>query len=299
MDDQLTVAVDARRVPVSSLARVLYPDVPFTKADLIDYYVGVADSLLPHLRDRPLTLHRFPDGVGAPHFYQTRCPPHPDWVRTATLHFPRTGKTLEAPLLDDVAGLVWAANLATIELHPYLACADRLDRPTQLVFDLDPGPPADLADACAIALELRAMLADVGLRACPKTSGVKGLHLHVPLNTEVTYEQTKAFVRTAAELLARRLPDRVVHRMARQLRAGKVFIDWSQNDPGKSTVAPYSLRGLRTPSAATPLTWAEVTAAAARSGPYPAFGPAAIRERLRRHGDLLAPVLTERQHLPG
>jgi bifunctional non-homologous end joining protein LigD len=298
VDDELSVEVGGRRLPVSSLDRVLYPN-GFTKAELIDYYTALADAVLPHVRDRPITLHRYPNGVGGPHFYQTRCPPHPPWLRTATMHFPTSGKTFEAPVLDDVAALVWAANLATIELHPFLGRAEQLDRPTQLVFDLDPGPPAGFAQASAVGVRVRAMLAEVGLRSWPKTSGVKGLHLHVPMDGSATYAETKAFARAVAATLARDQPDRVVDRMARTLRAGKVFVDWSQNDPGKSTVAPYSLRGLREPTVATPVTWDEVAAAATGDEPPPAFGPQQARRRLERYGDLLASMLTVGQRLPG
>ncbi|MEV1290282.1 non-homologous end-joining DNA ligase [Micromonospora sp. NPDC049679] len=298
MDDELTVSVGDRRLRVSSLDRVLYPDVGFSKAELIDYYTAVADLVLPHVRGHPITLHRYPSGVGGPHFYQTRCPPHPGWVRTATMHFPKTGKTFEAPVLDDVAALVWAANLATIELHPFLGHADRIRHPTQLVFDLDPGDPAGFPQACAVAIDVRAMLADVGLRGWPKTSGLKGLHLHVPLDGSATYADTKPFARAVAATLSRAQPDRVVDRMTRALRAGKVFIDWSQNDPGKSTVAPYSLRGGPAPTVATPITWDEV-ARAAGDGTNPVYGPEQVRRRLDEHGDLLAPLLTTAQRLPG
>jgi bifunctional non-homologous end joining protein LigD len=299
MAGDLTMAVGDRSVRVSSLERVLFPHAPFTKGDLIAYYLDVADVLLPHVRGRPLTLHRYPDGVDGRHFYQTRCPPHPAWIRTVVMHFPRTRKTFEAPVVDDAAGLVWAGNLATVELHPFLGSVDDLDRPLGLVFDLDPGRPAGLTDACAVALDLSGMLADVGLRSWPKTSGMKGLHVHVPLNTAVTYDETKSFARSLAAVLAHRNPDRVVDRMTRTIRAGKVFVDWSQNDAGKSTVAPYSLRGLRAPSAAMPLTWDEVRLWAAGVGRYAVFGPAEVRARLDQHGDLLAPLSTVRQRLPG
>lgn len=298
MTSELTVDVAGRPVRVSSLDRVLYPDVGFTKAELIDYYTSVAEVLLPYLRDRPITLHRYPEGIDGKHFFQTRCPPHPPWVHAVTMHFPRTGKTFQAPVLDDVASLVWAANLATIELHPFLGRVDDLDTPTHIVFDLDPGAPAGMAEAAAVALRLREVLADVGLRAWPKTSGAKGLHLHVPLNSPTSYPRTKRFARTVAELLEREQPDRVVHRMRRDLRAGRVLVDWSQNDPGKSTVAPYSLRGLPVPTVAAPLTWDEVEVLAS-GGRYPLVGPAQARARLARYGDLMAPTLTQRQPLPG
>lgn len=297
MNDTLTVAVGARRLRVSSLDRVLYPETGFTKAELIRYYTDTAPAVLPYIRRRPITLHRFPNGVGGPHFYQTRCPPHPAWLATLTVRFKATGKTIEAPVLDEEAALVWAANLATIELHPFLGRAERLDNPDQLVFDLDPGPPAGFVEACRVATELRGVLDGVGLRAWPKTSGLKGLHLHVPLDGSATYDDTKAFARTVAAALARERPDRVVDRMPRVLRTGKVFLDWSQNDFGKSTVAPYSLRGGPTPTVATPLTWDEVARAAAGELTPAAFGPDEVRERLDRHGDLFAPLSTVRQRL--
>ena len=295
-----TVDVDGRAVRLSSLDRVLWPLTGTTKADLVDYYRRVAPVLLPHLAGRPVTLHRYPEGVGGRHFYQTRTPPHPDWVRTVRLHYPRTGKTFEVPVLDDLASLVWAANLSAIELHPFLSRADDLATPTEVVFDLDPGPPAELLDAARVALDTRGLLDDAGLAAYPKTSGGKGLHVVVPLNTPVSYDETKAFARELARLLARRQPARVVDRMTKALRAGKVLVDWSQNDPGKSTVAPYSVRGLRAPSVATPVHWDEVErAVGSGDGRVLVAGPAEVLDRVARDGDRHAGVLTARQRLPG
>ena len=296
---EIDVDVGGRVVRVSSLDRILWPYVGFTKADMLDYYVSAAPALLPHLAGRPLTLHRFPDGVGGPHFFQTRTPPHPAWVRTATMQFPRTGKTFDVPIVDNLPALVWATNLSTVELHPFLARAERLDQPTVAVFDLDPGLPAELVAACRVALLVRAELDSAGLQSWPKTSGGKGLHVYVPLNTAVRYDQTKAFARELARRLAGRHPDQVVDRMTRSLRPGKVLVDWSQNDPGKSTVAPYSLRALRVPTVSMPVTWDEVTAVATGGdGRLLAWGPAQALRRLATVGDLFAPVLSTPQCLP-
>lgn len=269
-----------RRVPVSSLDRVLYPRTGFTKADLIVYYLAVAGALLPYLRGRPLTLHRYPEGMAGPHFFQTRCPPHPPWLRTARLSYPRTGKSFDSPVIDDVAGLVWAGNLAAVELHPFLGRLPGLDRPTDMVFDLDPGAPAGLAQACAVALRVRELLDRAGLAGRPKVSGGKGVHVHAPLPAPAAYAETKAFARGAARTLARQTPDAVVDAMPRQRRAGRVFVDWSQNDPGKSTVAPYSLRGGPVPRVAAPVSWAEIEDAAAGRAAL-VFSPGDALARLR------------------
>jgi bifunctional non-homologous end joining protein LigD len=271
----------------------MWPRVGVTKGEMVDYYVRIADMLLPHLAGHPLTLHRFPEGVGGPHFFQTRTPPHPPWVATATMHMPRTGKTFEACIVDDLPGLVWAANMLSIELHPFLGRVGSLDRPVAAVFDLDPGPPAGLVDCCEIALLIRALLEDVGLVSLVKTSGGKGLHIYVPFNGSATYDDTKALAHGIAQLLTRHHSDRVVDRMDRSLRAGKVFVDWSQNDPGKSTVVAYSLRGLDVPTVSLPVTWEEVEEALAAGDPSRlAFGPAETLERVQDLGDLFAPTLT-------
>jgi bifunctional non-homologous end joining protein LigD len=297
--EPVTVAVDGREVRLSSLDRVLWPATGHTKADLLAYYTAVAPAMLPHLADRPVTLHRFPEGVGGPHFYQTRTPPRPEWVRAAVLHFERTGKTFETPIVDDLPSLVWATNLTTIELHPFLSAAGDFGRPTALVFDLDPGPPADLLDAARAALDVRAVLDGAGLRSWPKTSGSKGIHVYVPLNTPVTYAGTKAYARAVARKLAAEQPDRFVDRMTRALRPGKVLVDWSQNDPGKSTVVAYSVRALRAPSVSVPVTWDEIDSAVTAGDPRPlVHGMAAALDRVNRLGDIFAPVLTTKQRLP-
>jgi bifunctional non-homologous end joining protein LigD len=289
----LPVEVDGRVLQVSSLDRVLWPETGTTKAELLAYYLQVAPVLMPHVQGRPVTLHRFPQGVGGPHFFQTRTPPHPPWLRTVTLSYPRTGKVFDAPVLDDTAGLVWAVNLTTVELHPFLMTAERLDAPTAVVLDLDPGPPAGLVQACEVALLARDELEQRGLRAWPKSSGGKGLHLHVPV-AGATWEQTKGLAHALARTLAARHPDLVVDRMTKALRAGKVLVDWSQNDPGKSTVAPWSARGWSRPTVAAPVTWDEVDSRDPRRLLTLLNGAG---ERLAAQGDLFAGLLTAEQSL--
>ena len=297
MSAGLVVRVVDRDVPVSSLDRVLYPATGTTKAEVIDYYVRVAPYLLPYLRGRPATLHRFPEGVGGPHFFQTRVPPHPPWVRTAVMTFERSGKTFEAAVVDDLPSLVWAANLSTLELHPYLGPAEAQHRPLVMVFDLDPGEPAGMRESCAVALRVRDLLAADGLAAWPKSSGAKGVHVYVPV-TGATYDDTKPYAKRIAALLTRETPDLVVDRMTRALRPGKVLVDWSQNDMGKSTVAPYSLRSLRAPTVSMPVTWDDVAAGAAGDMSALFVTPDGALTRLAAGGDPFAPVLTTPQHLP-
>jgi bifunctional non-homologous end joining protein LigD len=293
-----TVEVAGRRLQLSSLDRVLWPQTGTTKAELLEHYLAVAPLLLPHVAGRPITLHRFPEGVGGPHFFQTRTPPHPEWLRTVTLSYPRTGKTFEAAVIDDLAGLVWAVNLTTVELHPFLGTVDDLAAPTALVLDLDPGPPAGLLEAAGVALLLRAELRLLGLTAYPKTSGGKGIHLHVPV-LDATYDQTKTLARRLARELTQRRPELVVDRMTKSLRPGKVLIDWSQNDPGKSTVAPWSARGYAHPTVSVPVTWNEVEQAVRDADPRSLRVLLAdVPTRVAEHGDPFALVLTCPQRLP-
>lgn len=288
----MTVDVGGRLVRLTTLDRVLWPATGTTKADMVDYYASVAPVLLPHLARRPLTLHRFPEGVGGPHFFQTRTPPHPEWVATQRMWVFTSGKRVDAPVIDDLAGLMWAANLSAIELHPFLGRCDRLDEPTLLVLDLDPGEPAGLLDACRVGLDARALLAASGWGSWPKVSGRKGLHVQVPVAPGHRYDDTKTVARAVAGVLARRRPDLVVDRMPIALRRGRVFVDWSQNDPGKSTVAPYSLRAGARPTVAMPVTWEEVEGAVAAGDPAGlVFGPEDALRRVEEHGDLAAPLL--------
>jgi bifunctional non-homologous end joining protein LigD len=292
--------VEGRRLRVSNPGRVLWPAAGFTKAQMIEYYVAVAPALLPHLAGRPLTLRRFPEGVEAPNWYATQCPPgRPSWLPTVTLAG-RRGRTHELCVVGDLPSLVWVANLGAIELHPLLARARRPEQPTAVVFDLDPGPPADLISCCRVALRLRDALADLGLTALAKTSGSVGLHVYVPLNTPHTYAETKAFARAVAARLASEHPEEVTEAMRKSTRAGKVFVDWVQNDAARSTVAAYSLRGTGWPTVSTPVTWDEVGRALAVGKPeLLTFETAAVLRRLDGVGDLFRPVEELEQALPG
>jgi len=292
------VEVEGRRLKLSNLGKVLYPAAGFTKADVVDYYARIAPAVLPHLHGRPLTLKRYPDGVEGPHFYEKQYPSHrPDWVRTVGVS--AGSKRIDFCLAEDVPTLVWLANLADLELHTSLALGQDVSSPTMMVFDLDPGPGAGVLECCRVGLWLRGLFEELGLEILIKTSGSKGLQAYVPLNTPVSYEETKTFARAVAEALERREPGQVVSRMAKELRPGKVLVDWSQNDEHKTTVCVYSLRARERPTVSTPLQWDEVEGALAAEDPGRlVFDAAAVLERVESHGDLFAPVLTTRQALP-
>ena len=279
---------------------MLWPASGFTKAGVIDYYARVAEAILPHLRDRPLTLKRYPDGVAAQSFFEKRCPSHrPDWVETAPVWSGRNEGDIDYCLCNERATLIWMAQLAALELHPSLSLADEIERPTVLAFDLDPGDPAGILECCRVGLRLREMFGELGLECFPKTSGSKGLQVYVPLNVEVTYERTKPFARAVAQTLEREQPNLVVSRMAKKLRKGKVFVDWSQNDQHKTTIAVYSLRARERPTVSTPLQWEEVERAAQREDADALrFEASDVLERVEERGDLFAPVLELHQELP-
>jgi bifunctional non-homologous end joining protein LigD len=287
------VDVDGRRLKLSNLDKVLYPEPGFTKGQTIDYYTRVAPAVLPHLRGRALTLKRYPNGVDGKYFYEKQKPSHaPDWVRSATIE---TGdRDIDFVLGDDLPTLVWLANLADLELHPSLALAGDPDRPTVLAFDLDPGEPAALPECREVALLLRDVLADLGLDCLAKTSGSKGMQVYVPLNTSVTYDDTKPFAQALAQLLEKQNPKLVVSSMKKSLRAGKVFIDWSQNSRHKTTVAVYSLRARARPTVSTPVTWDEVE----DTDLDLVFESHDVLARIDEQGDLFAPVLATEQRLP-
>jgi bifunctional non-homologous end joining protein LigD len=294
------VEVDSRSLKLTNLDKVLYPATGFTKGDLIDYYSRVADVLLPHLHDRPLTLKRYPDGVEGEYFYEKQCPSHrPDWVAVASIPSRGKERDIDYCLANDLPTLVWLGNLADLELHTSLSLADRIERPTMLVFDLDPGPPAGVLECAEVALWLRGLFAHLDLETLVKTSGSKGLQAYVPLNAPVTYGDTKPFAKAVADLLAKQNPDRVVSRMTKQLRRGKVFVDWSQNDEHKTTVSVYSPRALDRPTVSTPLEWEEVEAAVGEGrAERLTFDTEQVLERVAQRGDLFAPALTLTQELP-
>lgn len=285
-----SIDVDGRSVRITKPDRVLWPVSGTRKRDLIDYYLAVAPALLPHIAGRGLTLGRWPEGVGATGWLQAECRGRPPWMRAARTTT-RAGGTFEYCVVDDRPGLVWLANLGTVELHPFLATARAPTEPSWLVFDLDPGPPASIVDCCRIALVLRKELAAAGLTAHAKTSGMLGLHLFVPLTPGHTFDQTKAFARRMARELADR-DQNVTDRVARNERAGKVYVDWVQNDASRSTVAAYSPRAAPVPWVSTPVTWDEVAAAADQREPGTLrFGLRDVLDRLERFGDLFEAVL--------
>jgi bifunctional non-homologous end joining protein LigD len=287
---RVEVEVEGRRLSLSNLDKVMYPATGFTKGQVIDYYTRVAPALLPHLNGRPLTLKRYPNGVEGQHFYEKRCPSHaPDWVKTAKVD------DIEYCICDDLPTLVWLANLADIELHPSLSLARDIKRPTTMAFDLDPGEPAGLAECREVALLLREALGSLQLECFPKTSGSKGMQVYVPLNSDVTYDDTKPFSQALARHLERENRRLVVSSQKKELRKGKVLIDWSQNDEHKTTVCVYSLRARQRPTVSTPLGWEEVEQGEPESF---VFESDELLERVEERGDLFAPVLELEQRLP-
>jgi bifunctional non-homologous end joining protein LigD len=289
---RVEVEVEGRRLSLSNLDKVMYPAVGFTKGQLIDYYTRIAPAVLPHLRDRPLTLKRYPNGVEGQYFYEKRCPPHaPEWVRR------QEASGINFCICDDLPTLVWLANLADLELHPSLSLVDDINRPTVMAFDLDPGPPAGLVECCEVALLLRDALAHLRLESFAKTSGSKGIQVYVPLNVDgVDYDRgTKLLSNALARHLAGEHPELIVSSQKKELRRGKVLIDWSQNDEHKTTVAVYSLRARERPTVSTPLEWAEVEAG---DPDALVFESDDVLARVEERGDLFAPVVQLEQALP-
>src|SRR5215218_2390551 len=296
------VTVGNRRLKLTNLDKVLYPKTKTTKAEVIDYYARVADLILPHLKGRPLTLRRFPEGVGNPgaSFFEKNCPKHrPEWVKTTPIYVDRRAGEIDFCLCENLATLTWMAQLAALELHPSLSKATKMEQPSVLAFDLDPGQPAGLVECCQVALRVRELFSAFDLECFPKVSGGKGLQVYIPLNTAVTYEQTSPFAKAVAQLLESQTPKEVVSKMAKAERRGKVFVDWSQNHQKKTTIAVYSLRARERPTASMPLDWREVEGAAKRGDAEDLRFeiPAAIK-RVDKEGDLFEPVLKLRQRLP-
>ncbi len=294
-----TVTVDGRRIKLSNLSKVLYPAEHVRKAHVIDYYSRIAPVLLPHLKDRPVTLKRYPGGVDKDYFYEKRCPSHrPEWMEVGEVETD-SGEHIRFCLISGRPGLIWIANLASIELHPYLYTMHAPRCPTMLVFDLDPGAPADIMDCIRVAFDMRELLGNHGIRSFPKTSGGKGLHFYVPLNTQASFDETKGFAKACARLLEKRQPEKVVSQMSKALRVGKVFIDWSQNDQHKTTVAPYSLRAREQPTVSMPVAWEELgQALATNDSRLITFDLTQALARVDALGDLFEPVLTLQQTLP-
>jgi bifunctional non-homologous end joining protein LigD len=297
---RVEVEISGRTLSLSNLDKGMYPAVGFTKGRVIDYYARVGPTVLPHLRDRPLTLKRYPDGVDGQFFYEKQSPSHrPAWVQTAALWSRHNERTIEYTLANDLPTLVWLANLADIELHTSLSLASDIRRPTMIVFDLDPGEPAGVLECAQVALWVRDLFGQLGLETCVKTSGSKGLQAYVPLNADVTYDDTKPFAQAVAQLLEKQHPELVVSSMAKERRTGKVLVDWSQNDEHKTTVNVYSLRARERPTVSTPLEWDEVEQAVdLKDAGALVFTSDDVLDRVQRLGDLFAPVLDREQELP-
>src|SRR6516164_4428459 len=298
MTKKTLVDIEGTRVELSNLEKVFYPQVGFTKAQVIDYYARIAPVLLPHLARRPISLKRYPDGVTGGYFFQKQSPPHwPDWIETVPI--PTGRRQIDYCLINDLRSLIWAANLANLELHTFLHRAPEIQRPTILAFDLDPGEGVDILLCAEVGLWIRDLLKDVGIACFPKTSGSKGLQLYVPLNSPVSYESTKGFAHQLAQYLADKQPDKIVTKMKKELRVGKVLVDWSQNDEHKTTVSVYSLRAADRPTVSTPVTWEEIgEARRTKDSGRLLFDAQNVLERVQNRGDLFAAVLTLRQQLP-
>ena len=300
MSAKTELEVGGKTLMVSNLNKVLYPQAGFTKGQVIDYYVRIAPVLLPHLKNRPITLKRYPEGVEGFFFYEKQCPSHrPTWMRTTKVPSNREAGHIDYCVLNDLPALVWAANLADLELHTFLHRAPAIGKPSAIAFDLDPGAPADIVQCCQVGVWLRDLFANMGLKCFPKTSGSKGLQLYIPLNTATTYEKTKPFAHSVAEHLERVHGDLVVSKMQKVLRKGKVLIDWSQNDEHKTTVNVYSLRAKAQPTVSTPVTWDEVEDVLQKKDPSVLeFTSDDVLKRVEKHGDIFAEVLTMKQKLP-
>jgi len=299
-EPESVIEVEGRQIKLSNLEKVLYPKAGFTKGQVIDYYVRIAPVLLPHLADRALTLKRYPNGVDGMHFYEKNCPSYrPPWMKTAKVWSEGNNRFMDYCVVADLPTLVWLANLADLELHTSLSRAPETNRPTVIAFDLDPGAPANIVQCCQVGLWVREIFEQFGLQAFAKTSGSKGLQIYVPLNTAVTYEQTKPFAKSIAQLLEERHPDLVVSDMKKALRVNKVFVDWSQNDDYKTTVNVYSLRAKDQPTVSTPVTWQEVENCLKKGDPeLLVFTSDKVLQRVEKSGDLFEPVLNLKQKLP-
>jgi bifunctional non-homologous end joining protein LigD len=296
VSSRVAVDVAGKHLSLSNLDKVMYPEVGFTKGQVIDYYTRIAPVLLPHLRDRPLTLKRYPNGVEGGHFYEKQCPSHrPDWVRSEPVEL--SSKTIDFCVCDDLPTLVWLANLADLELHPSLSKVPDVDRPTLMAFDLDPGAGSGLGECCKVALILRDALERLGLECFAKTSGSKGIQVYVPVNVDdVDYRHgTKRLSNALARHLESEHPKLIVASQRKELRKNRVLIDWSQNDEHKTTVSVYSLRARERPTVSTPLLWDEVEAGDPDALVFEADD---VLARVEEHGDLFAPVAELRQSLP-
>jgi len=295
-----TVEIQSRHLSLTNLDKVLYPATSFTKGQVIDYYARIAPILVPHLAGRPLTLKRYPNGVDSQFFFEKNATAHrPDWVQTAPIWSEHNRRTINYILANDLPTVVWMANLAAIELHPSLSLAKDIKCPTVLAFDLDPGPPANIVQCAQVGIWLREIFEHFGLQSFPKTSGSKGLQIYVPLNVPASYEVTKPFAHALARLLESEHRELVVSDMKKELRVGKVLVDWSQNDQHKTTISVYSLRARERPTVSTPVKWEEVEQALKKKDAgLLVFEAPQVLERMEKMGDLFEAVLKLKQKLP-
>jgi bifunctional non-homologous end joining protein LigD len=302
MSTPTIVEVEGRKLKLTNLDKILYPKAGFTKGQVVDYYARIAPVLVPHLAGRPLTMKRYPGGVGEDQefFFEKNAPKHrPDWVKTAPVWSEGNNRAMYYILANDLPTLVWIANLASIELHPSLSLASDIATPTTIVFDLDPGPPANIVQCCQVGLWVREIFDHFGLQSFPKTSGSKGLQVYIPLHTKTSYEQTKPFAHAVARLLEQTHPDLVVSEMKKAVRTNKVFVDWSQNDQHKTTISVYSLRAREHPTVSTPVTWEEVEQALKKKDAGRlVFDANDVLARVEKMGDLFEPVHSLKQKLP-
>jgi bifunctional non-homologous end joining protein LigD len=294
------VEVEGRKLKLTNLDKVLFPATGFTKGQVVDFYARVAPVLLPHLAGRPLTMKRYPEGVDHEYFFEKNAPMHrPDWVKTAPVWSESNHRTIHFILCNDLPTLVWIANLASIELHPSLSLAKDIAIPTMIVFDLDPGPPANIVQCGQVGLWVREIFEHFGLQTFPKTSGSKGMQIYIPLSTKTSYEQTKPFAHAIARLLEHEHPELVVSDMKKAVRTNKVFVDWSQNDQHKTTISVYALRAREHPTVSTPITWDEVEQAVKKKDAERlVFEAKDVLARVEKMGDLFAPVQELKQKLP-
>ncbi len=299
MNQKTEIQVEGKALQLSNLQKVMYPATGFTKAQVIDYYIRISPLLLPHLKNRPLTMKRFPDGIEGQHFYEKNAPSHtPPWIKTFTVSRRSVKEQIHYIMINDLPTLVWSSNLANLELHTFLAQAPRIGQPTMVVFDLDPGPPADVIDCAQIALWIKELADRLKLQSFVKTSGSKGLQMYIPLNTPADYESTKTFSKTLAETVERQYPGRAVSNMSKEMRVGKVFIDWSQNSESKTTVNVYSLRAKDRPYVSVPVKWEELKRALEKADPASLFMEAGeVLKRVEKVGDLFLPLLKLKQKI--
>ncbi len=300
MSNSQVIEIDGRQLSLTNLDKVLYPATGFTKGQVIDYYARIAPVLVPHLAGHPLTLKRYPGGVDQEFFFEKNATKHrPDWIKTAPIWSEGNQRTIQYILANDLATVVWMANLAALELHPSLSLAKDMENPRAMVFDLDPGPPANIIQCCQVGIWLREIFQHFGLQSFPKTSGSKGLQIYVPLNTSTNYDATKSFAHALARLLEDQHREFVVSDMKKQLRVGKVLVDWSQNDEHKTTISVYSLRAREHPTVSTPVKWEEVELALKKKDANVlVFEAGQVLKRVEKMGDLFAPLLALKQKLP-